>query len=167
MRFIRLILISFVFLFVLASLIGALLPAHVLVSRAVNIHASTDSVLAVTGNIQAWKGWMEGMNDASVKIKSPAEAQIGQTLVTIEAVTDSSVVSKWLLKSGQPQTSTIRVYYQPAQQLTIVQWQFEQSLRWYPWERIGSIMNDKIMGPMMEKNLAGLKQFLEKPQVVQ
>lgn len=166
MRFIRLIVISFVLLFALASLMGALLPAHVLVSRAVNIAAHPDTIKGMVSEIQQWKHWLEGMNDPSVRIQSSTSAQIGKTAVTILAVTDTTIVSEWKGQSGPPQTSTIRIYPQPQRGVTIVQWQFEQHLRWYPWERIGSIMNDKIMGPMMEKNLEKLKRYLEQPAPV-
>ncbi|MEB3088255.1 hypothetical protein VJJ19_07440, partial [Parvimonas sp. D4] len=62
---------------------------------------------------------------------------------------------------GKPQISTMRVIYQPQQGVTIVQWQFEQSIGWLPWEKLGSIMNDKILGPMMEKNLDQLRRLIE------
>jgi thiamine kinase-like enzyme len=47
------------------------------------------------------------------------------------------------------------------ERLTVVQWQFEQKLKWYPWERLGSMMNDKILGTMMENNLNRLKTLAE------
>jgi len=43
-----------------------------------------------------------------------------------------------------------------------VQWQFEQKLKWYPWEKFASLMSDKIMGPMMEANLDELRKLVEK-----
>jgi hypothetical protein len=46
-----------------------------------------------------------------------------------------------------------------------VQWQFEQKVKWYPWERLGSMMNDKILGTMMEKNLNNLKALVEKTNI--
>lgn len=167
MRFIKLIVISFVLLFVLASIMGALLPAHVLVSRAVNIAAHPDSIKGMISDIQQWEHWVEGMNDSSVRIQSATNAQMGKTHVTILSVSDTAIVSEWKGQSGPPQTSTIRIYPQPQRGVSIVQWQFEQHLRWYPWERIGSIMNDKIMGPMMEKNLEKLRNYLEQPAPVQ
>lgn len=79
MRFIKLIVISFVLLFVLASIMGALLPAHVLVSRAVNIAAHPDSIKGMISDIQQWEHWVEGMNDSSVRIQSATNAQMGKT----------------------------------------------------------------------------------------
>lgn len=161
MKLLKLGLISVVILFFLATIMGSLLPSKVLVSRAVNIKAPLDSVRVEIEDIRKWSNWVEGMNDPSVNIQSSVSAQIGKSEVTIAEKNDSTVTSTWITAKGKPQISTMRVIYQPQQAVTIVQWQFEQSIGWLPWERLGSIMNDKIMGPMMEKNLDRLKQLIE------
>ena len=51
--------------------------------------------------------------------------------------------------------------YNTDQSVTIFQWQFEQEVAWYPWERLSSLMNDKILGTLMEKNLARLQLLVE------
>lgn len=161
MKLLKLGLISLVILFLLATIMGSLLPSKVLVSRAVNIKSPSDSVLSQIEDIRNWPNWVEGMNDASVKIQSSVSAQIGKSEVIIAEKNDSTVVSTWITAKGKSQISTMRIIFQPQQEITIVQWQFEQSIGWLPWERLGSIMNDKIMGPMMEKNLDQLKQHIE------
>ncbi len=161
MKLLKLGLISLVLLFLLATIMGSLLPSKVLVSRAVNIHAPADTVRSKIEDIRQWKAWMEGMNDPSVKIQSSVSAKIGKSEVIIAEKNDSTVISTWVSEKGKPQISTMRIIYQPQQHVTIVQWQFEQSIGWLPWERLGSIMNDKIMGPMMEKNLERLRQMIE------
>eukprot|EP00456_Euglypha_rotunda_P070182 TRINITY_DN62114_c0_g1_i1.p1 TRINITY_DN62114_c0_g1~~TRINITY_DN62114_c0_g1_i1.p1 ORF type:complete len:122 (+),score=10.96 TRINITY_DN62114_c0_g1_i1:50-367(+) len=105
---------------------------------------------------------MEGMKQASVQVSSPTEANLAGTMVRITSVTDTTVVSRWTGRNGTAQTSTVHVIANPSQSTCIVQWQFEQQLSWYPWERFGSMMNDKILGPMMEKNLNTLKARLER-----
>lgn len=161
MKLLKLALISLLILFLLSTAMGIMLPSKVLVSRAVNIAVPASEVLEAVGNINHWPHWIEGMNSASVNIQSSLSAQIGNSRVTIAAKTDTTVMSTWVTKKGKPQISTIRILYQPQQQITVVQWQFEQSIGWLPWERLGSIMNDKILGPMMEKNLDQLKRHLE------
>jgi carbon monoxide dehydrogenase subunit G len=162
MKLIRLALISIVMLFVLASVMGMLLPANVLVSRAVNLNVPKDSIMPYIKDIEQWRAWIEGMQDPSVKIYSSTDADLGGTRVKITGISDTTVVSSWTGKGGNMQTSTLRLIAAPQQKLTIVQWQFEQKLKWYPWERFGSIMNDKILGTMMEKNLNNLKTLTEK-----
>lgn len=161
MKLLKLGLISLVILFLLATIMGAMLPSKVLVSRAVNIKAPIDSVRNQIEDIRQWPNWVEGMNDPSVHIQSSVNAQIGKSEVTIAEKNDSTVISTWITAKGKPQISTMRVIYQPQQGVTIVQWQFEQSIGWLPWERLGSIMNDKILGPMMEKNLDQLRRLIE------
>jgi hypothetical protein len=161
MKLLRLAFFSILTLFVIASLIGIMLPATALVSRAINITAPKDAIIPHIKDIEQWKGWMDGMQQASVPISSSSHADLAGTIVDITSITDSTIVSSWKTKTGNIQTSTVRVIGDSTQKITIVQWQFEQKLKWYPWERLGSIMNDKILGSMMEKNLNNLKSIVE------
>ena len=162
MKLIKLGVFSILSLFAIASFIGILLPSTVLVSRAVNITAKKDSIINYVKDIEQWKGWMDGMQQASVQIQSPTHADLGGTIVAITGISDSAILSSWTTKNGNLQTSIIRMIGDSTQKITIVQWQFEQKLKWYPWERLGSMMNDKILGTMMEKNLNNLKLLVEK-----
>ncbi len=161
MKLLRLVFFSVLSLFAIASLIGIILPSTVLVSRAMNITAPKDSIIPHIKDIEQWKLWMDGMQQASVQISSPTHADLAGTIVDITNVTDSTIVSSWTTKNGNVQTSTVHVIGDSTQNITIVQWQFEQKLKWYPWERLGSMMNDKILGSMMEKNLNTLKSVVE------
>ncbi len=161
MKLLKLAAISLVCLFALATGIGALLPSKVLVSRAVNIKAPAEKILAAINDMQQWKNWVEGMSDASVHINSASEAVIGKSKVYITHVSDTLVISEWISSGNKKQVSAIQLIYQPQQNLTIVQWQFEQNVGWLPWEKLGTFMNDKILGPMMEKNLEKLRQYIE------
>lgn len=161
MKLFRFFIFSVVALFAIASLIGILLPSKVLVSRAVDISASKDSIFPELNDVKNWKNWMEGMQQANPVVYSSSKIDIGGTLIEIKQVTDTTVVSLWTGKNGGMQTSTVRVIANPSQNITVVQWQFEQQLKWYPWERLGSMMNDKILGTMMEKNLNNLKVLAE------
>jgi hypothetical protein len=57
MRFVKLAIISAVVLFLITLGISSLIPSHVRISRAVNMHASQDSIIARVLNIQDWQGW--------------------------------------------------------------------------------------------------------------
>lgn len=161
MKLIKLGLISVVCLFLLAVGIGALLPSKVLVSRAVNIKVEPGVVVKYVSDIKEWEHWVAGINDPSVKIHSSTAATIGSNEVKIIQVSDTAVISEWKSDQSHLQLSTIRLIYQPQQQVTIVQWQFEQQVGWLPWEKLGTMMNDKIIGTMMEKNLEQLRTYLE------
>lgn len=161
MKLIRLAVISIVFLFLAASMIGILLPAHVLVSRAIDVHAPADSIRPLVSDIHQWKKWIDGMQQPSVTVHSSSSADLAGTAVKITAVSDTAIVSSWTGKNNAVQLSTIHLVADTAHRTTIVQWQFEETLKWYPWQRLGSMMNDKILGPMMEKNLNSLKTLAE------
>jgi hypothetical protein len=151
MRVIKLGFISAVVFFILFTLGGLLLPSHNIVSRAVNIKAKPASILPLVQNKSAWHLWIEGMDSTTLNKRQQ---------VQIVAVSDSLVVANWKTAEAN-YTTKFRFIYNPGQAVTIVQWQFEQEVKWYPWERISSLMNDKILGTLMEKNLAKLQMVVE------
>lgn len=165
MRFIKLILMSFIALFAVLLFFSILMPSTVIVSRAVDISAPVDSIKGYVADLNQWVYWMKGMRSKEVKIYSPKEALLGNQKVQITSITDSSVVASWKSPALAAQESTIRLIHTANSSQTIVQWQFVQKLHWYPWEKFGSFMNDKILGPLMEQNLQALKQLCEHRQV--
>jgi len=161
MRFVKLIIISCIILFVIATSIGLLFPSTVVVSRAIDITAPKDSVMLFVKNINTWKYWMQGVNDTTTKILNSKKAVLGNTTVEITNISDTMVTSTWSNKNNVQQNCTITLYHQENQPTTVCHWQFVQQIQWYPWERFASMMNDKILGTMMEKNLQLLKEVSE------
>jgi len=165
MRFLKLGLISIVAIFCVMLFFSILMPSMVLVSRAVDISAPVDSIKYRVSDLKQWTNWINGMQSKTVSIKSAREAQLGASTVTINTITDTTVVTGWTSSTKSFQLSTIRFITRPNSTITTVQWQFEQHLNWYPWEKFGSFMNDKILGPMMEQNLLNLKHLAENQPV--
>ncbi|HMZ46318.1 MAG TPA: hypothetical protein PKG56_01905 [Chitinophagaceae bacterium] len=162
MRFIKLALISFLLLFIVVTAIGLLLPSTVIVSRAIDINAPKDSVYNKVKNIYGWREWIAGMDKPEVNITSPTEANLFGTKVNITNINDTVITSTWLGRKGSLQESVIRIiHYQNTPQI-VVQWQFTESLKWYPWQRFGSMMNEAVTGKQLENNLAALKMLVEK-----
>jgi hypothetical protein len=151
MRVIKLGIISVVVFFVLFTLGGLLLPSHNIVSRAVNIKAKPTSILPLVQDKAEWHLWIEGMDSATVNKRQQ---------IQIISVSDSLIVANWNTADVN-YTTKFRLIYNAGQAVTIVQWQFEQDIKWYPWERLSSLMNDKILGTLMEKNLARLQLVVE------
>jgi len=137
------------------------MPSTVLVSRAVDINAPADSIKTYVADLHQWTNWVKGMNSKEVKIASAVDADLGRQQLHIISITDSTVICNWESKNASTQVSTIHLIPAKERNLTIVQWQFVQHLRWYPWEKFASFMNDKILGPMMEQNLQNLKHLAE------
>lgn len=161
MKLLKLGLISFLVLGIIVTSIGLLFPSTVLVSRAVDVNVSITKIKPLVADMRQWPMWIEGMKDSSVKILSATSALLGNTSVTITAVTDSTMEASWEGADGVEQISTMRMIGKPSANTAIVQWQFVQKIGWYPWERFGSMMNDKIMGTQMERHLQKLKQIAE------
>ncbi|MBL7760585.1 MAG: hypothetical protein JNK08_07805 [Sediminibacterium sp.] len=161
MRFIKLGLISVVVLVLLASAFSLVIPSTVIVSRAVDIRSYKQPVYQLVGSLDQWHNWVEGMNSAAVKVYNADSAQLAKTTVVVQQRTDSTIISKWSNPGSADQVSTIRLIADSANKVVVVQWQFVQQVKWYPWEKISSMMNDKIIGTMIEKNLATLKQNVE------
>ncbi|MEQ1625717.1 MAG: hypothetical protein ABL870_13535, partial [Sediminibacterium sp.] len=85
MRFIKLILISVVALFVLMLFFSILMPSTVLVSRAIDINAPLDSIRYRVSDLNQWVYWVKGMRSNNVNIESAKKAQLGNSIVTVLA----------------------------------------------------------------------------------
>jgi hypothetical protein len=169
MRILRLVLVSFFILFAVVTAIGLLFPATVKVSRAANISAPYDTVYKYLNDAKYWKLWMDGADSSTIVFLSAKTAGVGTVVkigsggeVTLTRSTVDSIFSNWKSAEGNIQHSVFTIMKDAAGNVTTAQWSFEQHLGWYPWERFGSIANDKILGPIMEQSLDKLKRILEK-----
>jgi len=163
MRLIKFGLISIIVLFAVLTFVSFFFPSTVIVSRAVDINKPKDSLVGLVKDFNGWHQWIEGMDQPSVKIKSSTEANLAGTTVNIDHDSLYTVHSHWKSVKGMKMEGTINLISDHSGKITIVQWQFEQHIRWYPWEKLGSMMSDKILGTMMENNLARLKKLAESP----
>ena len=167
MRFLKLAVISFFILFSIVTSIGLLFPSSVRVSRAVNISSPYDTVYKYLNDTKNWKLWMQGADSATIQfLSAQTEGQgtaikIGTGKVDITKNTSDSILTVWTSAGGNIQTSGFILLNDTARTITTVQWFFEEQLNWYPWERFGSMGNDKILGPVMEESLDKLKKLLE------
>ena len=167
MRYLKLPVLSFVILFLLVTGIGLLFPSTVRVSRAINIGAPHDTVYEYLNNTTDWKRWMDGADSATIKFITSktagtgTEIKIGTGKVNITRCTQDSIYTVWTSEMGSVQTSAFTLYNDTVHKITTVQWYFEQHIGWYPWERFGSMGNDKLLGPIMEQSLDKLKKLLE------
>lgn len=154
--------ISLIILFIVVTAVSLMFPSTVVVSRAVNINASQMKIFSEVNNFAGWKNWMEGLNDSSLKVQSVNEAMIGNTKVSLIIPGSGKVHAVWQDEHHKTMASDINLITgSSVPGLTVVQWQFVQKLKWYPWEKFGSLLSDKILGTMMEKNLNKLKEICE------
>ena len=167
MRVIKLAIISIVVLFGLISVVGMFFSPYVNVVRQVEINAPGDSVYNKIADLVQWQSWMidstRNVQVLSAQTKGKgAKMKIGTNEVTITGTSDSSVSSVWKSERGVIRNSEIILLPDNNPNFTKVQWSFQQTLKWYPWERIGAVMSEKILGPALDSSLANLKRTMEK-----
>ena len=153
MRIIKLALISIVFLFIVVTAISLLIPSHIRISKAVNIQADKDSVFALITDTARWKEWHPAFipNDSTPKFPS--------VHIITKSQNDSEVVMR-LQQSGKPEViNGWKIYHHdPVDSLTL-QWYMDFHLKWYPWQKFGSLFYENTYGVLMEKGLENIKQL--------
>lgn len=167
MRVIKLGALSLVFLFLLVMGIGLLFPSNVVVSRAITLQAPPDSVKSLVFSFAKWETWINQIQPGYAIYKEDS-LFLGTTKVFRLSLNDSVQVNQWSMVDGTKMTSTIRIF--PVRdangkaQSTILQWQFEEKIGWWPWERMASMMNDKMLGSIMEESIGRLQKTVENKQ---
>lgn len=165
MRFIKLGLISVVFLFLLMLTISLLMPSSVSVSRVVDINAPADSVYNMINDLSKWKLWLENY-DSTKTLVSPntagkgAQLKLDNTTVSIVETSSQNIKTVWRVGNSAPLPADFNIVSQ-SPSLTTLHWQFNQKLKWYPWEKFAAIFSEKALGPFMEKSLDNLRRLLE------
>lgn len=149
MRIIKLGIISLLFFALMITLISLFFPSRVRISRATDIPAGQQELMARLNNTNSWKNWYPGADSAKV-------------LPEITAVTDSSVTATSLLDNGRKGITGWNIYPSNYPGTVTLQWYMDFRLRWYPWEKFSGILLDKRYGPVMEQGLERLKKIFTK-----
>ena len=162
MRFIKLALISLVVLSLLVLGMSLLIPSHVRISRAINITAPKDSLVLQLSDLRNWKEWNALVNNADMTNSSYSNNTVtsDKVQVLLKEVKADTIFTQWNQAGGREIASGFTLHVQD--NTAVVQWYFDFKLKWYPWEKFGSIIFDKQLGPPMEYSLATLKKLLEK-----
>ena len=154
MKFIKLILGSIVILSLLLIGFSLLFPSKVITSRAVEIHSSAAKIAYFTADLNHWNEWMTEWKENKVVFNQDT-AYIGTQKIHIAQKTDSSVRINWIATGQSPYIATIE--WLPLQEGTyVIHWSFEQHVKWYPWEKFQTLLNEKLLGGKMEFMLGGI-----------
>lgn len=161
MKLVKLALISAIGLFLVIFFISLLFPSHVRISRAINITAPKDSITARLTDLRQWEHWNAVINNGEVLNKQYSKDRFtsNNVTVTLGAIQTDTITTNWLQQNGRDIASGFTLYEQNG--TVVVQWYFDFHLKWYPWEKFGSMIFDKQLGPPMEYSLATLKKLLE------
>ena len=148
MRILKLIIISVIFFTVLALLFSLLIPSTVRISRAIDIHGRKEKLLPYVRDLSNWPAWNAYAKDSSGKFR-----------IKMVSASDTLVLTNW--KVGKQSIDNGLAVYSTKSGILTVQWYFDLHLKWYPWEKIGSITFDRQLGPVMEESLERLKRLVE------
>ena len=163
MRLLKLALISAIGLFLLLTAISLLIPSSVRISRAIDINAPRVSVLPFVQEGKNWGKWNEYLVQEKGQWQNERQWQGSRYAISLKAISDSVVLSVWTPIKGNAFESVYSVM-EPRPGIITVQWYFDFHLGWYPWEKFGSIVYDRQVGPVMEQSLTHLKQLVESNQ---
>ena len=155
MRIIKLVLISTLLLSILVTMISLLFPSTVIVSRAIEIKTSPDKIAYYTAHLNHWNLWMSDWKQNEVKLQQDT-AYIGTQIIHLERQTDSSVTYHWVATGQAPYQVKIE-WLALEKGNYVIHWTFEQKVKWYPWEKFQTLLNEKLLGSKMEMELQNLQ----------
>jgi hypothetical protein len=158
MKYIKLIIISFVFLSVLVTGISLLFPSKVIASRAIEVNTSADKIAYFTSDLSHWNQWMSDWKQNKVELKNNT-AYIGTQTVRFLDKTDTKVNYEWIATGQNPYLVTFE-WTLLKDNTYVIHWSFEQNVKWYPWEKFQTLLNDKLLGAKMEIELQHLQEAI-------
>jgi hypothetical protein len=159
MRLIRFLLISAVILSGLVTAISLLLPSTVIVSRAVEVNANQEVISYFVSDLAHWDAWMAEWKENKVTFKD-STAFIGTQSIQPIGHTDSSATFNWVA-TGQAPYQVQLEWLHLKESTYVIHWSFEQHVKWYPWEKFQTLLNEKLLGTKMELGLASLKEAID------
>ena len=160
MRVVKLFLISVVVLFGLLTCFSLLLPSHIRISRAIDISDLAPHIRQQVQDLRNWEDWNEYIK--AVKLIDVANDRIYTKNLSVlrMSLDDHGVHTRWSEPNRKAFHGVFRLIENGS--VTTVQWYFDFAFRWYPWEKLSSIVYDQQLGPQMEKSLHNLKDLIEK-----
>ncbi|MCH5721228.1 hypothetical protein [Niabella hibiscisoli] len=121
-----------------------------------------DSVLNQVRDLAQWKTWYPDfenviLRDELVKDGRVVKANANGILLTVSESTDSSVVVL-MQKGSSPVISGWQINKDDRNDSLALQGYMDFQLKWYPWEKLSSLMLDKSYGDLISRGLQDLKK---------
>jgi len=158
MKLVKLFIISVLVLATIITAISTLFPSTVVVSRAIEVNATSDKIAYYVTDLNHWNEWMTEWKENKVVFQNDT-AFIGTQKIHIAQKTDSSAQFNWIATGQAPYLVTIE--WLPLQEGTyVIHWSFEQHVKWYPWEKFQTLLNEKLLGGKMELELQHLQSAI-------
>jgi len=147
---IKLFIISVIFLFIAVTAVSLLIPSHITISKAINIHGEKESIFSLIRDRNQWNKW-----HPAFKSNSPVQAFDSIHIVS-QTENDSEIVMSLQQADKDAVVNGWKIYNSP-DSLTL-QWYMKFNLKWYPWKKLGSLFYENTYGVMMQEGLENLKE---------
>jgi hypothetical protein len=169
MRFIKLGLISFVFLALLITGISLFFPSHIRVSKAINVKTGKNVIMEQISDASRWKNWYPGADSAKPfyvqgEIKGLVfddKDSLHPVYIAISGEKENEITAQFISKKLNPVINVWRIITYPGIDSVTIQWYMDFHLRWYPWEKFSSLVLEKSFGSKMEQGLTNLKNLVQ------
>lgn len=155
MRLIKLFLVSIFFLFLIVTAVSLLIPSHIRISKAINLHAPEDSVFVLITDTAHWKQWHPAF------IPNDSAPEFPVVHITKQSQNNSEIVMHLQQQNKPEVVNGWKIYHHPDMDSLTLQWYMDFHLRWYPWQKFGSLFYENTYGMMMEKGLENLKNKVQ------
>ena len=157
MRLIKLALISFIVFFAVIMAIASLFPSHIRISKAVTISRQSDSVFYLINDFTQWPRWHPAFQKQNMDSVLQKHAILLKRIVR----TDSLVTLNWQQGSKMPVVNSWQMHRFGTADSVALQWYMDFELKWYPWQKLGSLFYENTYGRMMEQGLQNIKQIVQ------
>jgi len=164
MRLIKLAILSFIFLFLLVTIISFFIPGHIRISKATNIVADDTVVYTHIKDLPAWKQWhpaLKSIPENEFQVLDNSSIIIRGTTISITKRKEDELVTEMKTDNGRPVISGFKIIRHQQGDSATLQWYMDFKLRWYPWEKFKSLFYENIYGVQMEQGLLNLKELSE------
>jgi polyketide cyclase/dehydrase/lipid transport protein len=161
-KILKLIIGSFIILFVIITIISLFIPSNVQISKAVEINAEKKSIYQQLIDPNKWYHWYPASDSIKVfyLIGEPKGIVIDNLKLELTGSDSNQIRAKYSSSEATKEMETTWKLI-PGQQSVAVQWSMNFHLHWYPWEKFSSLLLEKRYGPVMETGLNNLKNYME------
>jgi hypothetical protein len=136
-----------VMIFLLFTGISLFIPSQVNISRAINLGSDADSVMRLIKDTTQWNSWYPGYDTMKAK----------GTTINFSVIEKNKLTAEFKNQQSKTISSTWHVIpYEHTDSITL-HWNMQFKLKWYPWEKFGSLLYEKAYGTQMETGLNNLK----------
>jgi hypothetical protein len=164
MRVIKLALLSFIFLFLLVTLISLFIPGNIRISKAMNTAVSEEQISKYVSQPAEWITWHPALRDLpknELIILKDGSVNVKGTTINVVERKPGEIISEINHGNSKPVISGMKMIHHPGSDSLTLQWYMDFKLKWYPWEKFKTLFYENIYGVQMEQGLANLKELLE------